>query len=59
MRDVYQGYADAKEMVEITLLPHEIKDVPDAKELLVNKGEIEFKDLTFSFNQDATGFKRY
>ena len=43
----YQGYADAKEMVEIKLLPHEIKDTPDAKELLVNKGEIEFKDLTF------------
>ena len=51
VRDVYQGYADAKEMVEILLLPHEIKDMPDAKELVVKKGEIEFKDLSFSFNE--------
>ncbi|MDP1994307.1 MAG: ABC transporter ATP-binding protein, partial [Ignavibacteria bacterium] len=51
VRDVYQGYADAKEMVEIKLLPHEIKDKSGAKDLLVNKGEIEFKDLTFSFNK--------
>ncbi len=51
VRDIYQGYADAKEMVEILLLPHEIKDLPLAKELLVNRGEIEFKDLSFSFNE--------
>ena len=51
IRDVYQGYADAKELVEITLLPHEITDIPQASELLVNKGEIEFRDLVFSFNE--------
>lgn len=51
VRDLYQGYADSKEMVEINLLSHEIKDAPHAKELLVDKGEIEFKDVTFSFNQ--------
>ena len=51
IRYAYQSYADAKEMVEITLLAHEITDVPSAKELVVNKGEIEFKDLIFSFNQ--------
>lgn len=50
-RDIYQSYADAKEMVEILLLPHEIKDSLTAKELLVNKGGIEFKDLGFSFNE--------
>lgn len=51
IRDIYQGYADAKEMVEIMLLSHEIKDVPMATELSVKKGEIEFKDLSFSFNE--------
>ncbi|MFA5877878.1 MAG: ABC transporter ATP-binding protein [Candidatus Staskawiczbacteria bacterium] len=51
VRSVYQAYADAKEMVEIMLLPHEIKDSPSAKELLVTNGQIEFKDLSFSFNQ--------
>ena len=49
-RDIYQAYADAKEMVEIMKLPHEIVDVPRAKELTVSAGEITFEDLQFSFN---------
>ena len=51
VRDMYQGYADAKEMVEIIKLPHEIKDAPGSKDLAVESGQIEFKDLTFSFNK--------
>ncbi len=51
VRDMYQGYADAKEMVEILLLSHEIKDIPEAKELKVDSGEIEFDRLTFAFNE--------
>src|SRR5581483_9243915 len=50
VRDFYQSYADAKEMVEILMLPHDIVDVPAAKELAVSKGKIEFNQLTFSFN---------
>lgn len=48
---VYQSYADAEEMVQILLLPHEIKDKLRAKELVTKKGEIEFENLTFSFHQ--------
>lgn len=51
VRDVYQSYADAKEMAEIMLLPHEIKDAPGAKEMKVKAGEIEFRDLSFSFSE--------
>jgi len=51
VRNAYQSYADAKEMVEILLLPNEIKDEPKSFELSISKGEIEFNDLTFSFNQ--------
>ncbi len=51
VRDIYQGYADAKEMVEIMLLPHEIKDAPIAEELSVKNGEIEFRNLNFNFNE--------
>ena len=50
-RDIYQAYADAKEMVEIMLLPHEIKDVPSAVDLKVGKGVIEFKGVGFNFNE--------
>jgi len=51
VRDIYQGYADAKEMVEITLLPHEITDTAIAGQLLVKKGEVEFRELNFAFNE--------
>ncbi|MEK7562301.1 MAG: ABC transporter ATP-binding protein [Patescibacteria group bacterium] len=49
VRQAYQAYADAKEMVEILLLSHEIKDTPLAKELNVDKGEIKFENLSFNF----------
>ena len=57
VRDTYQSYADSKEMVEINLLNHEIKDLPFAKSLIVDKGEIEFKDLGFIFNKNREALK--
>ncbi len=50
VRDMYQAYADAKEMVEIMKLPHEIQDVPKAKDLNVLRGQITFDHLQFSFS---------
>lgn len=50
VRDMYQSYADAKEMVEIVLLPHEIKDSPLAKSLIIKGGEVEFKALSYNFH---------
>lgn len=52
VRGIYESLADSKEMVEILHLEHEIKDVPNAKEISINKGEIEFKDVVFSFNKE-------
>jgi ATP-binding cassette subfamily B protein len=51
IRNIYQSYADAKEMVEILSLPHEILDSKIAKDLIVKNGEIEFRDLNFNFNE--------
>ncbi len=51
VRNAYQSYADAKEMVEMMLLPHEINDILEAKELIVKNGEIEFENLCFNFNE--------
>lgn len=51
VRDVYEAYADAKEMVEIMKLPHEIQDVPVARDLEILEGEIMFERLQFSFNE--------
>lgn len=58
VRDLYQSYADSKEIVEIMLLPHEIKDVSGAKELVLTKGEIEFNNLSFSFNKSRKALEK-
>ncbi len=52
IKNTYQAYADAKEMVEIMLLPYEIKDKPNARDLSVKKGGIEFRNLNFSFSEE-------
>jgi ATP-binding cassette subfamily B protein len=51
IRDFYESYADAKEMVEIMRLPYEIKDAPTAKPLVVEAGEVVFQEVNFAFNQ--------
>ena len=51
VRGIYESLADSKEMVEILLLDHEIKDIPSAKKMAIKNGAIEFKDVVFSFNQ--------
>jgi len=50
VHDFYEGYADAKEMVEIMKLPYEVRDVSDAKPLMVSKGEVFFEGVNFSFS---------
>jgi ATP-binding cassette subfamily B protein len=57
IRDFYEGFADAKEMVEIMKLPYEIQDVAGAKNIVVDKGEIVFEDIHFSFNENREVLK--
>lgn len=51
IRDIYESFADAKEMVDIMKLPHDIKDVRGATVLLVPKGEVKFDQVSFGFNE--------
>lgn len=51
IRAIYESFADAKEMVEILHTEHEIKDVPGARALKVDKGKVEFIDVNFSFQK--------
>jgi ATP-binding cassette subfamily B protein len=50
IRNIYEGVADSKEMVEILELPYEVQDKSGAKSLIVAGGKIEFKNISFSFN---------
>ncbi len=51
IRRVFTSLADADEMVQILKMPHEVVDARRAKELQVQSGRIEFKNVTFSFNK--------
>lgn len=51
IRDVYESFADAKEMVEIMLTPHEITEAEDSAPLRSVKGAIEYRNVSFSFNE--------
>lgn len=52
IRGIYQSLADAKEMVDILITPYEIMDLPGATKMVVDKGEIEFRNVNFDFGKD-------
>ncbi len=47
---IYEAIADANEMTEILLSPHEIKDTPNAKLLKIKNGEVEFQNVSFAYH---------
>jgi ATP-binding cassette subfamily B protein len=53
LRDFYESFGDAKEMVEIMKLPYGIQDKPGSKPLVVTRGAIDIDHLTFGFNKNA------
>ena len=52
VRNLYEGFADSKEMVVILKTPHEIQDAPNATKLNINNGEIKFNNVNFNFNNE-------
>jgi len=51
IRSIYQSLADSKQMAEILLTDYEIKDIPNAKKLILDKGEIVFSNVFFDFGK--------
>jgi ATP-binding cassette subfamily B protein len=49
IRRIYEAIADANEMTQILLMPHEITDENRAATLIVPKGAIEFRNVQFSY----------
>ncbi|HEY7335869.1 MAG TPA: ABC transporter ATP-binding protein [Bryobacteraceae bacterium] len=50
IRRIYEAMADANEMTEILLAPHEIVDEETAPALTVSDGAVEFRDVQFSYS---------
>jgi ATP-binding cassette subfamily B protein len=46
---IYEAMADANEMTEILVLPHEIRDLETAQKLKSSKGEISFCNVNFCY----------
>ncbi|MEK7680603.1 MAG: ABC transporter ATP-binding protein [Patescibacteria group bacterium] len=55
----YENMADAEEMTIILNTPHEIKDAKNAKNMVVTKGKIEFKNVNFTYNQTRSVLKNF
>ncbi|OGG64787.1 hypothetical protein A3C94_01790 [Candidatus Kaiserbacteria bacterium RIFCSPHIGHO2_02_FULL_55_17] len=49
MRQLYDAFADATEMLDIMELPHEIQDAPDAKALVIKEGAVAFDHVHFEY----------
>ncbi|OGG93948.1 hypothetical protein A2609_02270 [Candidatus Kaiserbacteria bacterium RIFOXYD1_FULL_47_14] len=50
MRQLYDAFADATEMLDILELPQAIQDAPDAKKLRVTEGAIIFENVRFEYH---------
>ena len=59
LKRLFESFADAGEMVEILDTPLEINDAPNAKELIVLRGEISFDCVTFAFHETGPVLKDF
>lgn len=51
VKNIYENLADAEEMTIVLSTPHEIVDIKNAPELIAKEGKIEFKDVSFNYNE--------
>ena len=49
IRRIYEAMADANEMTEILLTPHEVVDCPGAIDLIASAGVVEFRHVRFTY----------
>jgi ATP-binding cassette, subfamily B, heavy metal transporter len=52
-RSTYKAFMDIEYIFDILAITPEIKDIPDAKPLEVEKGHIEFKNVTFGYGSSS------
>jgi ATP-binding cassette subfamily B protein len=59
IRNIYTDLSEAGEMTEILSTPHEIKDIPAAKNLVVNNGKIEYINIIFNYHETRAILKKF
>lgn len=55
--DLFSSIGTAKQALELVRTPHELQDAPDAKPLIVTKGEISFQNVSFHYNKGQSIFE--
>ncbi len=58
LKDIYSDLANAEEMMEIINTKIGIKDLKNAKDLKVEKGQIQFKNVTYLYNNKRPLFEK-
>ncbi len=53
VRQIYEALADANEMTEMLIQPHEVNDAPDAAILRPEGGRVQFKDVSFGYYRET------
>jgi len=59
LKHFYERLADAEEMTIVLNTPHEIQDIPNAKDLVVGNGVVQFKDVIFNYNETRSVLKNF
>lgn len=59
IRHVYSDLSEAAEMTEILVTPHEIQDIPGAKDLVVTSGNIEYVNIGFNYRETRAILKKF
>jgi ATP-binding cassette subfamily B protein len=59
LRKIFTALSEAEEMTEILVREHDVKDAPDATELRVDKGLIEFKNVGFRYEKGKKVFNDF
>jgi ATP-binding cassette subfamily B protein len=58
-REIRQALVDMGEMFELLEQPAEVKDKPDAKDLVISNGEVVFKNVDFAYNENRAILKNF
>ncbi|MBP9771299.1 MAG: ABC transporter ATP-binding protein [Candidatus Pacebacteria bacterium] len=59
LRMMYQAFADAQESISIMVEPYNVQDAPRALPIEVRDGNIEFKNVSFNFNETRSVLKDF
>lgn len=59
LRSVYEALADANEMTVMLMEPYEVVDAPDARQLRVRTGAVEFRNVSFRYDEETPILKQF